>query len=96
MPRTVFCQRYQQELPGLESPPFPGSRGQEIFEQVSAQAWQEWQDLQTMLINEKHLNMMDKEARKYLNGQRDIYLSGGEVDRAEGYVPEEEDPARPV
>ena len=87
MTRTVLCTRLKEELPGLDAPPFPGPRGQEIFETVSAKAWQEWSDLQTMLINEKHLNMMDKEARKYLNEQRDIFLSGGEVDRAEGYVP---------
>ena len=87
MTRMVFCRRLKQELPGLDAPPFPGPAGQEIYEKVSAQAWLEWQELQTMLINEKHLNMMDKEARKYLNGQREIYLNGGEVDRAEGYVP---------
>ena len=39
-----------------------------------------------MLINEKHLNMMDKEARKYLNAQRDKFLAGEETDRAEGYT----------
>ncbi|MBO6558044.1 MAG: oxidative damage protection protein [Pseudomonadales bacterium] len=88
MTRTVFCKRQQKELPGLDAPPFPGPAGQDVFENVSAEAWDEWQNLQTMLINEKHLNMMDKEARKYLNAQRDIYLSGGEVDRADGYVPE--------
>ena len=58
---------------------------------MSAKAWNEWQDLQTMLINEKQLNMMDKEARKYLNEQRDNFLSGEEVDRAEGYVPQNDD-----
>ncbi len=89
MTRTVFCQRLKQELPGLETPPFPGSRGQEVYESVSAQAWQAWQELQTMLINEKHLNMMEKDARKYLNQQRDKYLAGEEIDRAEGYVPKE-------
>ena len=87
MTRTVFCTRLKEELQGLEAPPFPGPRGQEIYETVSAKAWQEWSDLQTMLINEKHLNMMDKEARKYLNEQRDVFLSSGDVDRAEGYVP---------
>ena len=86
MSRIVFCKRLKRELPGLDAPPFPGPRGQEIFETVSTEAWQEWQTLQTMLINEKHLNMMDKEARKYLNRQRDVYLDGGEVDRAEGYI----------
>ena len=90
MSRTVNCRRFKEELPGLEAPPFPGPKGQEIYESVSAKAWDEWQNLQTMLINEKHLNMMDKEARKYLNAQRDIYLDGGEVDRAEGYLPPEE------
>ncbi len=89
MTRTVFCKRLKQELPGLEAPPFPGPKGQEVYESVSAQAWQEWQELQTMLINEKHLNMMDKEARKYLNEQRDKYLTGEEIDHAEGYVPKE-------
>ena len=87
MTRTVLCTRLKEELQGLEAPPFPGPRGQEIFETVSAKAWQEWSDLQTMLINEKHLNMMDKPARKYLNEQRDAFLSSEEVDRAEGYVP---------
>ena len=87
MTRLVMCTRLKRELPGLDTPPFPGPRGQEVFESVSAVAWQDWQTLQTMLINEKHLNMMDKESRKYLNGQRDKFLAGEEVDHAEGYIP---------
>ena len=87
MTRVVNCTRYKKELPGLEAPPFPGPRGVEIYETVSARAWQEWQELQTMLINEKQLNMMDKDARKYLNEQRDRFLAGEAVDRAEGYIP---------
>ena len=86
MTKNVFCARLNKDLPGLETPPFPGARGQEIFETVSAEAWTAWQELQTMLINEKHLNLRDKQARKYLNDQRDKYLSGEEIDRAEGYI----------
>ena len=86
MPHTVFCKLLDKELPGLDAPPFPGPRGQEIFENYSEQAWLSWQEMQTMLINEKHLNMMDKEARKYLNAQRDKFLAGEETDRAEGYI----------
>ncbi len=92
MARMVMCKRLKEELPGLDTPPFPGPAGQEVYETVSARAWQEWQDIQTMLINEKHLNMMDKQARKYLNEQRKVFLEGGEVDRAEGYVPENSQP----
>ena len=87
MSRTVFCRRFQQDLPGLEAPPFPGPKGQEGYESVSAKAWGEWQDLQTMLINEKQLNMLDKDARKYLNTQRDLFLSGVDAEQAEGFIP---------
>ncbi|MFT7220234.1 MAG: Fe-S cluster biosynthesis and repair protein YggX [Candidatus Azotimanducaceae bacterium] len=86
MSRTVFCKRFSENLPGLDTVPFPGAAGQDVFDNVSVKAWEEWSHLQTMLINEKHLNMMDKEARKYLNQQRDNFLNGGEVDSAEGYV----------
>ena len=73
-----------------DTPPMPGPRGEEIFNQVSARAWDEWHKLQTMLINEKHLDMRDKDARRYLNAQRDLFLTGEPVDHAEGYIPPEE------
>lgn len=87
MSRTVVCRRLKQELPGLEKPPFPGPKGQDIYENISQQAWQEWMEHQTRLINEKHLNMMDMTDRKYLQGQMDKFLAGEAVDEAEGYVP---------
>lgn len=90
MARTVHCKKYNQELPGLDAPPFPGPKGQEIYETVSKKAWEEWTAHQTMLINEKRLNMMDMTARTYLNQQRDKFFSGAEVDAAEGYVPPSE------
>lgn len=65
----------------------PGERGQVIFDTVSKQAWQEWMQHQTMLINEKRLNMMDANDRTYLDEQREKFLNGEEVDQAEGYVP---------
>lgn len=87
MSRIVFCRKYQKDLPGLDAPPFPGPQGVEIYENVSNQAWQEWLTHQTMLINEKRLNMMDMTARTYLNEQREKFLSGAEVDQADGYIP---------
>ena len=87
MTRTVFCKKLQKELPGLANPPFPGPRGQEIFDNVSQEAWNAWQQHQTMLINEKQLNMMDADSRKYLQGEMDKYFAGEDYDQAEGYVP---------
>ncbi|SDK62822.1 oxidative damage protection protein [Microbulbifer yueqingensis] len=90
MSRTVFCRKYQQELEGLDAPPMPGPKGQDIYENVSKKAWQEWMAHQTMLINEKRLNMMEPSTRTYLAEQRDKFLSGESYDAAEGYVPPEE------
>ena len=90
MSRTVHCKKYDKELPALAAPPYPGPKGQEIFETVSKQAWGEWQAQQTMLINEKQLNMMNADDRKYLLNQMDRFLNNEDFDRAEGFVPESE------
>ncbi|RLA46203.1 MAG: oxidative damage protection protein [Gammaproteobacteria bacterium] len=87
MSRTVFCSKYQQELEGLVTPPFPGTEGEDIYNNVSQKAWQEWVSHQTRLINEKQLNMMDMTARTYLTDQRTKFLAGEDYDEAEGYVP---------
>lgn len=87
MTRTVFCRRLKQELEGLARPPFPGAAGQQIFETVSKQAWQDWLKHQTLLINEKRLLLTDPATAGYLALQREKFLNGEEVDRAEGYVP---------
>ncbi len=87
MSRTVLCRKYQQELPGLAAPPFPGKRGQEIFESVSIKAWQEWQSLQTMLINEKRLNLMDSQSREFLNNEMDKFFKNELTEQPDGYNP---------
>lgn len=87
MSRSVFCRKYQQELEGLDKPPYPGPIGQKIYESISKQAWQAWTEHQTMLINEKHLNMMDPTSRKFLQEQMEKFFAGEEFEQAEGYVP---------
>lgn len=94
MSRTVLCRKYKQELEGLERPPYPGPKGQEIFATISKKAWQEWQAQQTMLINEKHLNMMDASARTFLNEQMEKFFSGEDFEQAEGYVPPKSEPPK--
>ncbi|TFH75789.1 oxidative damage protection protein [Gammaproteobacteria bacterium LSUCC0112] len=91
MTRTVFCKKLQQELPGLIAPPYPGEKGRFIYENISAQAWQDWQKQQVMLINEKHLSMASADDRRYLTEQMDRFLSNQVFDSASGYVPPESD-----
>ncbi len=87
MSRTVMCRKYKQELEGLDKPPYPGPKGQEIFETVSKRAWQEWTSHQTMIINEKHMSMMDPATRALLQEEMEKFFDGGEYLKAEGYVP---------
>jgi Fe-S cluster biosynthesis and repair protein YggX len=86
-PRTVLCRKYQQQLEGLDAPPLPGPAGEAIYNTVSKRAWLEWQELQTMLINEQALDMRDPGARKYLAEQRERFLDNEDTDHAQGYVP---------
>lgn len=90
MARTVFCRKYQQEMDGLDFAPLPGEKGQDIYNNISRQAWEEWQARQTRLINEKHLNMLEPEARKYLQQQMEAFFNNEASDEAEGFVPPEE------
>ncbi len=83
---TVFCRKYQKTLPALSRPPFPGAKGQAIMETISQQAWQEWLQHQTRLVNEKHLNMMAPETRNYLEEQRELFFDGNNYDLAQGFV----------
>ena len=87
MARTVNCIKLGHEAEGLDFPPMPGELGKRIFENVSKEAWQQWIKLQTMLINENRLNLMDVRARKYLQEQVEKHFFGDGADMAQGYVP---------
>lgn len=89
MMRKVFCRKYQTDLEGMSAPPFPGEKGEDIFNNVSAQAWEEWLEHQKMLINEGQINLADRESRKWLNEQMELFLSGGEYAKPAGFKPKE-------
>jgi Fe-S cluster biosynthesis and repair protein YggX len=90
MARTVFCQKLQKEAPGLDFQLYPGEIGEKIFNNISKEAWQQWQHKQTMLINEKHLNMMDPEHRALLEEQMVGFLFEDKEVEIEGYRPPEQ------
>lgn len=89
MSRVVFCQRLKKEAEGLDFQLYPGELGKNIFDNISKQAWSEWQKKQTMLINENKLNMMEPAARSFLEEQMQAYLFEGKEPDIEGYVPPE-------
>lgn len=88
--RKVFCVKYQEELPGLEKPPFPGALGQQIFESVSERAWTLWNsDMQIKVLNEYRLNMGDPKDYEVLMDQMCLFLN-----LKQGSVAEVENPER--
>jgi Fe-S cluster biosynthesis and repair protein YggX len=73
--RTVHCRKLDKDAPGLDSPPFEGELGQQIFENISQEAWNSWSgDLMIKVINEYRLNLADKEHYQVLLEQMKAYL----------------------
>lgn len=74
--RTVNCKKLGKELPGLEKPPFGGDVGQNIYNNISAEAWAMWNDdMQMKVLNEYRLNMGDKKDYEILVEQMLLFLN---------------------
>ena len=87
--RTVHCVKYQQDLPGLDAPPWPGDLGQRVYEHVSAQAWKLWEDRQKMILNEYRLMPWQKEAQELIARQMEEFFFGQGAALPPGYVPQQ-------
>lgn len=88
MARMVKCVKLGIEAEGLDAPPFPGQKGQYIFDNISKQAWKDWLAMQTMIINERRLASYDPAAKKILEAEREKFLFAGGFEMPEGYVPQ--------
>lgn len=76
MSRTIFCVKLQKEAEGLERPPYPGPLGQNIYENISKEAWRLWLGQQTILINENRLSLATVTDREFLKKEMEKYLFG--------------------
>ena len=86
MSRMVKCVKLGIESEGLGRAPFPGPTGQRIYDSISKQAWQEWLQHQTMVLNENRLTPFEPDAKKLLAAEREKFLFGEGVEKPEGYV----------
>ncbi len=89
MSRTVFCSYLKKEAPGLAFQVIPGELGKRIFDNISQEAWTIWQKKQTMLINEKKLNLMKLEDRQFIEETMVAFLFENKEVDIEGYTPEQ-------
>src|SRR6266511_3212981 len=72
--RTVFCQKFQKEMPGLDAVPWPGELGQRIYENISAEAWKMWEERMKMILNEYRLRPWQKEAQELVKKHMDDFF----------------------
>ncbi|MBP6715541.1 MAG: oxidative damage protection protein [Acidobacteria bacterium] len=86
--RTVFCSKLQRQLPGLDAPPWPGPLGQRIFEHVSQEAWDLWEERMKMILNEYRLLPFQKEAQDLIAKHMEQFFFGDGQALPEGYVPQ--------
>ena len=87
MTRMVHCKKLDQELPGLERPPYPGELGQRIYNEISQEAWQTWLRQQTILINEYRLSLIDPKAQSFLKEEMEKFLFGDGSQMPDAFVP---------
>ncbi len=89
MTRTVFCTYLEKDAPGLDFQTLPGELGKKVFENISKEAWGQWMSKQTMLINEKKLNLMAPEDRALLEKTMTDFLFEGKEVQIDGYTPKQ-------
>lgn len=91
MVKIIECAKLKKPLPALEQQPYPGELGERIYTSISQDAWQQWLDHQTILINEYRLNLMDPKARKMLEAEMENFLFGEGSAKPDAYSPPSED-----
>ena len=73
--RLVNCKKLGKSLPGLEKPPFGGDMGKRIFDEISAEAWAAWKEMQIKVLNEYRLNMANPKDYQVLVDQMLAFLN---------------------
>ena len=86
----VFCKKFQQELDAMLIPPLPGETGKKLMQNYSQTAWDEWIKQQTMVINERRLDLSEKEKRKWLSEQMILFLENKDYKKPDGFIPLED------
>lgn len=80
--RTVFCKKLKQELPGLPFRPFTDAFGQELYDNVSLQAWQMWLKESPRYINTYAVDLQTEKGREFLRAQMRVYFGFDEGELA--------------
>lgn len=73
-PRTVFCKKLKQELPALPFRPFTDGFGQELYDNISMQAWQMWLKESPRYINTYGVDLQTEKGKDFLRQQMRVFF----------------------
>lgn len=90
MSEIVSCIRCRKDGPKIAWPPYPGEVGAKIVASVCQNCWPEWLDMQTRIINEYRLNVLNPEHQQMVADQCLIFFGLKEGPSAETGTPPEE------
>ena len=85
--RMVHCVKLGQELPGLDEAPWPGPLGQRIYDSVSQEAWDQWEERMKMILNEYRLMPWQKEAQDLVAKHMEEFYFGADAALPPGFTP---------
>jgi Fe-S cluster biosynthesis and repair protein YggX len=85
---TVFCVKFQRQMPGLDEPPFDNELGQRIYDNVSRDAWKMWTEHCKMILNEYRLNPANRQHQELIVQQLEQFFFGEGAALPPDYVPE--------
>lgn len=86
--KTVNCIKYGADQEVIPYTPYPGELGKRISGNISFRFWQEWMQVQTMIINENHFSPIDPEHRQIIEQKMVQFLFEGVENKPDGYTPE--------
>ncbi len=84
----IDCLKLKKKSIAMKRPPFPGELGKKIFGHISQEAWDLWKNRQIMFINEHRLNLLDPQAKQFLQDQMEAFLFDDQDIKPEGYTQE--------
>ncbi|WP_343188601.1 oxidative damage protection protein [Buchnera aphidicola (Neophyllaphis varicolor)] len=74
MKNKIFCKFLKKISKKQENKVYPGKLGDKIFKEISEEAWKIWTLQQTIIINEKQLNMLKREDRQIIENEMINFL----------------------
>lgn len=84
-PRIVFCKKLKKELPGLPFRPFTDAFGQELYDNVSMEAWQMWIRESPRYINTAQVDLQSQAGRDFIREQMRVFFGFDEGEMAKTF-----------